>query len=430
MSATSSTRGYNPDRDHPLRSALSAEMHMRKLPWFELPAQILQIVLICDAASGERALRQLLAEMSEDIEIEAGSRFYSTTIKPLKIIWESHSEFCTYTLISRAKPPFDFNLSAFENILNRTSILQGEIIRSTNTLLISKTTDTNSPAKQCFAQNDLIISEVFAGKARVWSDFRLHPDGFGRMLIEDVDLEDVEAAVLAQRLLELGNYRKVALLGLPVAKQSMGKLNCIERELTELADSLTADAIETRYAMDRLNSVGSQLSQISMQSRYRMAATAAYFAIVKERIDALSPTAEPGKLSLSDFTERRLGPAMRTCEAFTRRLRELIQDTSDVTNRVRARIDDDLARKNQDMLRAMGRRTELQLRLQQTVEGLSIVAITYYAIGIWKVLESHLAKAFGIRLDESVLAVAVFVPLTVWFLLRRIRARHTTELDH
>ena len=42
-------------------------------------------------------------------------------------------------------------------------------------------------------------------------------------------------------------------------------------------------------------------------------------------------------------------------------------------------MDIELQRQNQELLAQMNRRARLQLRLQQTVEGLSVVAITYYA---------------------------------------------------
>ncbi len=37
---------------------------------------------------------------------------------------------------------------------------------------------------------------------------------------------------------------------------------------------------------------------------------------------------------------------------------------------------------NQKILGSMDRRANLQLRLQQTVEGLSVAAITYYIVGL------------------------------------------------
>ena len=49
---------------------------------------------------------------------------------------------------------------------------------------------------------------------------------------------------------------------------------------------------------------------------------------------------------------------------------------------IRTRIETTLSQQSTDLLRSMNQRTQMQLRLQQTVEGLSVLAISYYAIGI------------------------------------------------
>jgi uncharacterized membrane-anchored protein len=93
---------------------------------------------------------------------------------------------------------------------------------------------------------------------------------------------------------------------------------------------------------------------------------------------------------------------------------------------LRTRVDVALQQQNQDLLKSMNTRTLLQLRLQQTVEGLSVAAISYYVVG----LLSYLAKAAhdgGLHVEPS-LVTAAFVPpvvLGVWWMLRRMR-RHIT----
>jgi hypothetical protein len=78
-----------------------------------------------------------------------------------------------------------------------------------------------------FAEDDLIVCDVADGRARIWSDVRLHADGFGRLLIVDNGLEGAEPAQLVQRLQELGNYRNMALLGLPLAQRLTPQLTAL-----------------------------------------------------------------------------------------------------------------------------------------------------------------------------------------------------------
>ena len=93
---------------------------------------------------------------------------------------------------------------------------------------------------------------------------------------------------------------------------------------------------------------------------------------------------------------------------------------------LRARVDTEVEAQNGDLLRQMGERVQLQLRLQQTVEGLSVAAITYYIASVFHhVLDG--AKEAGVRLEaehsDTAIAIpfiAAFVGWTVW----RIRRKH------
>jgi uncharacterized membrane-anchored protein len=69
----------------------------------------------------------------------------------------------------------------------------------------------------------------------------------------------------------------------------------------------------------------------------------------------------------------------------------------------------------------MDKRSDLQLRLQHTVEGLSVVAISYYAVSLVGYMLYPLAERSGISKGTlTALAVPVVVIL-VWGLLRRLR---------
>ena len=107
----------------------------------------------------------------------------------------------------------------------------------------------------------------------------------------------------------------------------------------------------------------------------------AYDQLVQRRIGELREVRIEGLQTLQEFIERRLAPAMSTCRAVAAR-----QDGAPPGG-----AGDGAAlhpggisreRQNQDLLKSMNRRAQLQLRLQQTVEGLSIAAMTYYVVGL------------------------------------------------
>ena len=124
----------------------------------------------------------------------------------------------------------------------------------------------------------------------------------------------------------------------------------------------------------------------------------------------------------TSFLARRMAPAMRTCATTEARQTDLSEKLARAANLLRTRVDVELERQNRDLLKSMNERTRLQLRLQTTVEGLSVAAVSYYVVGLF----GYLAK--GVQ-DEGVpinvtLATALFVPVAVlgiWFVVRRIR---------
>ncbi len=77
----------------------------------------------------------------------------------------------------------------------------------------------------------------------------------------------------------------------------------------------------------------------------------------------------------------------------------------------------------------MNQRAKMQLRLQATVEGLSVAAITYYVVGlVYYALQG--LEELGLPLDPKVLtAASVPVVATAIFIAVRHVRRHIAEQD-
>ncbi|WP_313804385.1 DUF3422 domain-containing protein [Sphingobium sp.] len=376
-------------RDHPLRASLSREMHIRGLPRFDAPALALQYVLLVDETQAHESVALLSARLPA---LKPGDRFLSARIGDLHFSWERHTEYMTYSFLAPVEGAALFDLSPFDDVPRWMAEIPGRVIRSTQIAMVM-----NEPPPAAigahFATDDLIISDVADGHARIWSDFRLHEDGFGRLLIHDKGLQGGESSQLVQRLQELGNYRKIALLGLPEAQQATPLLTALEQRLTAITSRVAQKDADADQVLEQLSALSAELAEIVARTRYRMSATQAYAEICRDRIRRLAVVPVRGYRSLDDFTERRLLPAMRTCDAFIRRLEDLAQRTAWTSALLRTRVDTALARRNRDLLASMDRRTGLQLRLQHTVEGLSVVAISYYALGLWH----HLKEALELQ---------------------------------
>lgn len=412
-------------RSHPQRAALSEEMHVRRLPRFAAPCRLMQIVTLLGEEGGElaRAHIDVLAQ-SANVVVPIASKYAVLTLGELTLVWERHTEFASYTLLRPG--PFDtwFDAAHFEPELSAVFAgMPGEIIRATQITLVARGEPDPAPAQleSCFASEATVICDVADGAARVLSDFRLHPDGYGRLLILDRDLAGDEPSQLVLRLQELGNYRNMALLGLPLAQRLTPEVSKLEARLADLTSAVSEQTSEDDTLLGELTYLSAELARLDAETRYRMSATRAYAQLSIDRLAALHIGAVRGHQTLRDFTERRLTPAVRTCDSFSARMEDLSQRAAWASGLLRTRVEIALAKQNVGLLVSMDRRTQLQLRLQQAVEGISAVAISYYLVG----LANYLFAAIpGIRHDiamgVTVPLVLIVVSLATWRLHRRL----------
>jgi uncharacterized membrane-anchored protein len=280
-------------------------------------------------------------------------------------------------------------------------------------------------ARQVLREDSLVGCTVAHGHAAVFTDFAIHADGYSRMVLQADGLPPRRLGRLVQRLLEIDTYRMAALLGLPAARESSALLGVAEIELASLAESIRlAGRHEEPQLLDRLTRLAGQVESHYAATHSRFSASAAYFELVDARLQDIGE-AKLGELqTLGEFIERRLSPARATCAWSVRRQDALSQRVSRISNLLRTRVEIEQQQSSQALLATMNRRQDLQLKLQATVEGLSVAAITYYIVG----LVSYLAKgahALGWPFSaEGTAASAIpVVALAVWLSLRRLHAR-------
>jgi uncharacterized membrane-anchored protein len=180
--------------------------------------------------------------------------------------------------------------------------------------------------------------------------------------------------------------------------------------------------------LDRLTKLQAEIESNDAETQFRFSAAAAYYNLVHRRIADLREDRIEGLQTFDEFVERRLAPAMTTCAAVRSRHESLSQHLARATQLLSTRVNIASERQNQGILESMNRRVELQVQLQETVEGLSIAAITYYIVGLVSYLAKGL-KASGLSLNAE-LVTALSVPavlLAVALGLRKIRAMITSS---
>lgn len=413
-------------RDHPLRVGLSAEMHGRKLPPIEAPTRFIQVVLAVPDhhAAEERVALQRLAAPRESID--EGTRFWCGQLGDIHYVWERHTEFSSYMFICPGMVDDPFDDQIFDTIpRNWFEGLPGDVIRATRGAVVSE--GLPGFVETTFLQEDIVHCALMGDLASLWSDFRLHADGFGRLLIVDHGMTSIETALCIQRVQELGNYRNLALLGLPVAQQWSPTLNVLEQRLSATTQRIADRTVADEILLGELTDLSGEVARIVADTHYRMSASKAYAEIVEDRMRALRTARIAGHPTLADFTERRLLPAVRTCMSFSARIEVLSQRVAWTSGLLRTRVDTELARHNRDLLRSMNQRTDLQLRLQHAVEKLSVVAISYYAVGLF----DHVLAGFIVSEDSHRATVvgilAIAIPILLWLSLGRIRHKFLSE---
>jgi uncharacterized membrane-anchored protein len=412
---------------HPLRAAVLGEVHARPFTPIETPRRILHFAFDTAGEAG-RNDRAALAEFCARRGLEPlkpSTKQHRVALGGATLRWEQHSEFTTYTWELASEGATPFHPAAASLAAPMASLPQpGPLLVALDLHLLA---DKKIALEQLFDRASLAAAETADGDALFATDFQADPSGFVRILVLDRALGRERAGALVQRIVELETYRTLALLGLPEAQQLTPSINRIETRLAEVTEEMrrTAELVDNHRLLDELTELAAELEAGAAASMFRFGASRAYNEIVQLRLQTIGERKVGAFPSWSSFLARRMQPAMRTCITTEERQATLSEKLARAANLLRTRVDVEMERQNRDLLKSMNERTRLQLRLQTTVEGLSVAAVSYYVVGLFGYLMKGLHDE-GVPVDIS-LATALFVPvavLAIWFVVRRIRRRH------
>ena len=420
--------------DHPLRGAVLGEIHARPFYLTVGPRDFLHYAFTTDGKSleGERAWLNALCEARGAPAVAPAARFHQISFGSGSLRWEGHSEFSTYTWDGPLASEKPFSGEQPDHPFGEAFRAPGPMIVAIR-LELRPHSGNLVAACAAFDPISLCVSRVEGGFARIVTDFQQDGDGRTRILVLESAMSPQAAGALILRLLEIETYRTLALLGLPQAQKCAPQINRLEEDLTEISSELPeAQSISAnRDLLHTLSKLAASVEAIAATSAFRFGATRAYDEIVRRRLQAVGEEAEPGYSTWAIFLNRRMAPAMRTCHAIEDRLEALSRRMSRAADLLRTRVDVELEEQNRILLESMNRRARLQLRLQQTVEGLSVAAISYYIVGLVGYGAKGL-KAAGVAINEGVV-VALAVPVVIaviWWIVRRIRRKHGNESAH
>jgi uncharacterized membrane-anchored protein len=432
--------------EHPLRRELNDEVHARPPLHLNGPSLALHLAALRGAGGDELTFLQALGLRFGASNHDLDQRYGILRSDEAQLKWERHTEFTTYTLTIPLAAAQADPLAPWAPL----PPLAAELVRDCPGTCVAaivlefrpgpSTFPEPAEFERLFPSGDVVASSVGGGAAYVVTDFRLDARGLGRLLLLQTDLRAGRAGRMVQRLLEIETYRLMALLGLPLVRGSGEHLAELESRLTILVEHTAsskaegappADDDDDRRLLAELTRLAAEAAQLGASTRYRLGASAAYAELVARRLVDIREGRIEGLSRLSRFLERRFTPAMRTCEAFARRLDQLEAGIDRASDLLRTRIDVNLQAQNGALLRAMEGRSRVQLRIQEAVEGLSAFAISYYLIGLLKVLVEGLLPEPEQNARRVLAAIGVPIVLgAVWVSVRRLRRALKGDLTH
>jgi uncharacterized membrane-anchored protein len=418
----------SPFDEHPLRRALNDEVHARPPVPLQSPAQVTYLAFLHHDGSVAREaahLHGLAVQLGLDAP-DTDSGHVSLDAGGFHLKWERHNEFSSYTFFrpigadgaddADALPaaPADWHRAIPGRLIVATHVTLQPVGSVAPDEVMARLSPSGAPA---------VASRVADGAGWVFTDFRID-DGFSRFSVINAALTPRQAGRTVQRLLEIETYRIMALLAFPVAKEVGRLLSRAEDELAELTSAMgrAASPDDERAVLGRLTRLAADVEQSVARTTFRFGAAAAYYRLVQQRIEELRELRLSGFPTIREFMERRLSPAITTCATIARRQEDLSARIARNSQLLRTRVDIELERQNQQLLAQMNRRAKLQLRLQETVEGLSVVAITYYGSQLVNYLAKGVKDLVTPLTPELVTAASIPLIATLVFVgLRRMR---------
>ncbi|MGH1413030.1 MAG: DUF3422 family protein [Pelagimonas sp.] len=428
-----------PIQDHPLRYKLANELHARPFPSLTAPCRAIYLAIKQpkDAASRDRAddLAHLTAllERYGAAHPQPGATHYSGQIGQHMLKWEQHTEFVTYTVFLSGKGERPFDPADFK-VFPTDWLMDAPGVRVTSAMMRivprpdDATIDDN--LSDWFVPESLAVSQVIGDEAVIAGDFRIDPSGHQRFAVFVRDGVGVRrAGRIAQRVCEIETYKAMSMLGFTRVHDIGPRLAQMDGELMRLMELMSHDDGQEEATLRALLQVSTELESLSASMSFRMGASGAYETIVHQRIEVLREERYKGRQTFAEFMMRRYDPAMRTVKSAGVRLDSMVQRATRAADLLRTQVEVGRSAQNQQLLHSMNQRAELQLRLQETVEGLSVVAISYYAVSLAGYLMYPLATAVG--LSKGMMTAMLVLPIVglVWWMIRRIKHKVESGAD-
>jgi uncharacterized membrane-anchored protein len=414
-----------PPADHPDRRLLSDEVHARPSEALQSPMRASHIALVIDADQRPREIAHLTALCnSSGVPPPAfDATHFTADLQGVRLKWERHGEFSSYTFFAAGLESSPFAEPAVNGLsADWVARLPGEtLVAAHATLLATSARDPDAAhLRSLFDGNGVIGGGVGGGTGMAFADFKIHTDRFSRFLVLNTHFTRRQAGRMVQRLFEIETYRMMAMLALPLAREQSRAISGVERSLAALTDDIAGHSVADETLLQQLTNLAADVERCLVRSQFRFGACKAYHDLVMRRIAELREQKLTGFQTIEEFMVRRFTPAAATCASTSQRLHDLSERVAQASALLSTRVDIVRERQNHKLLDSMNRRARLQLRLQQTVEIISVIPITYYVVALVGYV-SRALQAAGSAIEPEIVegvAIPIVAGLVIWVVRR------------
>ena len=439
------TRYDDHPKEHPLRRQLSDELHARKFHNFTGTGRFIRYVYFTQGDDKKLLgdINALLASLSLRA-MGSDEKFIRLEADGFAMRVERHTEFMSLSLIDYDDKPVTgldkkaFDEASFPHLPFEQIKALGHLVFHAMWLEICQKPKKQASAKEmeeALQGRSVAGDEISSGGGQLYASFDIDDQGYSRLALMNETIAEYRMGRVLQRVMEMETYRLMALLSLPKVKHHMPALDKVEGELRSATrmlakvqhDSAAQNVTEADALLSQLTGLAADIEQIYSETSYRFSASLAYQDIVDARIASLKTSRLDGYQSIGGFLAKRMQPAMQSLMAFSKRLEHLSKRISRAGQLQRSQTELSLQIQNRDLLKSMNERTSAQLRLQETVEGLSLAALTYYGVG----LVGYVADGLPLGISTTVVKAAA-VPLVAgcaFLLIKRVRRALAAETD-
>ncbi len=431
-------------REHPLRHELLEEIHARSFNDFAGRGRFIRFVYL--TPDGDKKLIDYVSAFLKakgHPAIKKDMKFLRIELDGYALRVERHTEFLTISILEKGLPKKTglasgaFDPSALPHLpFDWISQMPSDVFHA---IWLEVGGKSEFKLSQKDAQNILASRSapgnlISHGAAQLHLSFDRDDNGFTRGVLFNSKIVAARMGRILQRIIELETYRMLAMMGLSTTKTFSPVLNNMDNALNTLTQDISA-AIESpehdmRGLLTKLSVISATLEKTSAETSFRMSATKAYRDLFLARLHGLQLSYLEGHQGLVGFTDRRMMPAMQTCEAFSARLKRTTDRASRAGQLIQTETESTIQEQNRDLLVSMDNRAKTQLKLQQAVEGFSIAALTYYGVGLAGYLAAGLPLSYLGLTTTMVKALAVpIIGITALVLVRRASRKVTINKD-